>query len=145
MARGKRKGKKGVVIIVIFAVIAGISILSNIDFDSVIPRSVMSYDNAVEKLANRVDDVDWSARHVQAAGDVTVQKSNLEDSLPPITKYPMAVAGRGGVNVEIFVSTEKSGSGTDGWMVEAAQAFNRSRQKSSALVQSWCSIHSTYS
>ena len=25
---------------------------------------------------------------------------------------------------EIFASTEKSGSGTDGWMVEAAESFN---------------------
>ena len=124
--RDGRRGKQGVFIIVIFAVIAGIAIMSNIDFDSMMPRSVMSYDKAVEKLAKQVDDVDWTARHVQASGDVTVQKSSLEDSLPPITKYPMAVTGRGGVDVEIFVSTEKSGSGTDGWMVEAAEAFNAS-------------------
>ena len=124
--RGKRKGKTGVLIIVIFAVIVGISIISNVDFGSMIPRSVMSYDEAVEKLAKQVDDVDWSARYVQASGGVTVRKGSLEDSLPPIAKYPMAVTGRGGVVVEIFVSTEKSGSGTDGWMVEAAEAFNAS-------------------
>jgi Ca-activated chloride channel family protein len=125
MARGTRKGKKGVgVIIVIGLLIAGIGIFSGIDLDSVVSRSVMPYDKAVEKLAKQVDDVTWTAQYVQASGNVTVKKSSLEDSLPPIAKYPMAVAGRGGVDVEIFVSTEKSGSGTDGWMVEAAEAFN---------------------
>lgn len=126
MARRKRRGKTGLVIIVVLALIAGFGIVSGIDFDSVTPGSVMPYDKAVEKLAKRVDDVNWSARHVQASGGVTVQKSSLEDGLPPIAKYPMAVMGGGGVDVEIFVSTEKSGSGTDGWMVEAAKAFNAS-------------------
>jgi Ca-activated chloride channel family protein len=127
MARRKRRGKsKGVVAIVMFAVIVGIGILSSVDFDDFLPRGVMSYDKAVDSLANKVDEVNWSARHVRASGGVTVQKSSLEDSLPPIGKYPLAVMGRGGVDVEIFVSTEKSGSGTDGWMVEAAESFNAS-------------------
>lgn len=131
MARGKRKGNKGIFIIVLVLLIAGIGIFSGIDFDGMTSRGVMPYDKAVEKLAAQVDDVNWSARHVRASGGVTVQKKNLEDSLPPITKYPMAVTGRGGVNVEIFVSTEKSGSGTDGWMVEAAKAFNASGARTS--------------
>lgn len=133
MARRKRKGKKGIgLFLVIAAVIAGIVIFSGNDFDSIVPRSVMSYDKAVEKLAKQVDDVSWSAQHVQASGGVTVRKSSLEDSLPPIAKYPMVVAGRGAANVEIFVSTEKSGSGTDGWMVEAAEAFNASGAKTAS-------------
>ena len=133
MGRGNRKGKKGFgIVLVIAAVIAVFVIFSGNDFDSIVPRSVMSYDKAVEKLAKQVGDVNWSAQHVQASGGVTVQKSSLEDSLPPIAKYPMAVAGRGGVNVEIFVSTEKSGSGTDGWMVEAAEAFNASGAKTAS-------------
>ncbi len=133
MARGNRKGKKGIgLFLVIAAVIAGIVIFSGNDFDSIGQRSVMSYDKAVEKLAKQVDDVSWSAQHVQASGGVTVQKSSLEDSLPPIIKYPMAVTGRGGVNVEIFVSTEKSGSGTDGWMVEAAEAYNATGAKTAS-------------
>ena len=70
--------------------------------------------------------MNWTEQHVQASGAVTVSKSSLEDSLPPIAKYPLAVMGVGGIDVEIFVSTEKSGSGDDGWMVEAAEAFNAS-------------------
>ncbi|MBE9554685.1 MAG: hypothetical protein IMF05_14575, partial [Proteobacteria bacterium] len=46
MARGKRRGKKVSVVVVIFALIAGVAIISNIDFDSMMPRSVMSYDKA---------------------------------------------------------------------------------------------------
>lgn len=128
MARFRPKGKKNFVLIVIvgMALIAGFGLISGVDFDGVTSRSVMPYDKAVDRLAKKVDDVDWVAQHVQASGDVTVRKSSLEDGLPPIGKYPMAVTGRGGVEVEIFVSTEKSGSGDDGWMVEAANAFNAS-------------------
>jgi Ca-activated chloride channel family protein len=37
------------------------------------------------------------------------------------------VTGTGQVDVEIFTSTEKGGSGKDGWLVEVAENFNRER------------------
>ncbi len=46
-----------------------------------------------------------------------------------ISEYALTVdpaAGNGTVVAEVFASTEKSGSGTDGWMVEAAESFNAS-------------------
>lgn len=130
MARKPRKGmpRRGVIVGVL-AVVAGIVVVSNLDLDSVIPRSVMSFDDAAGKLDKLMRDVAWR-EEIATGGSVAVESSSLEDSLPPIKKYPLAVnPGSGAATAEIFVSTEKSGSGTDGWMVEAAKAFNQSGQR----------------
>lgn len=133
MARKQRKGipRRGVIIGAV-AVVAGIVVFSNLDLDGVIPRSVMSFDDASAKLDKLMRDVTWREDIATGGGNVPLETSSLEDSLPPIAKYPLVVnPGSGGATAEIFVSTEKSGSGTDGWMVEAANAFNRAGQRTS--------------
>ena len=63
--------------------------------------------------------------------DVAAEKApveinnNLADELPDIDKYPLGVAGEGDFNIEIFSSPEKASSGSDGWLIETAEAFNR--------------------
>ncbi len=52
-----------------------------------------------------------------------------EDELPSIDTYPLSVEGTGEINVEIFSSPEKAGTGTDGWLNEMAQDFNREAKK----------------
>jgi len=88
----------------------------------------LTYDEASSRLDKLVQDVNWSEELVQRKANVTLgQKADIKDSLPPIAQFPMAVAPPSLVNdvaVEIFVSTEKSGSGTDGWMVDVANDFN---------------------
>ena len=52
---------------------------------------------------------------------------DLSDTLPSIEEFALVVdvpLSADQVTAEIFTSTEKSGEGTDGWMVEAAQEFN---------------------
>ena len=48
-----------------------------------------------------------------------------EAELPDIKNYPLSVEGRGQINIEIFSSPEKAGSGTDGWLNDVAEKFNR--------------------
>ena len=63
---------------------------------------------------------------------VTARKSAISDTdilsdeqeLPDIKSYPLSVTGRGEINVEIFSSPEKAGTGTDGWLNEVAERFN---------------------
>jgi len=50
--------------------------------------------------------------------------SSPADELPDITNYPLSVTGRGTVDVEIVASTEKAGSGLDGWLNVIAERFN---------------------
>jgi Ca-activated chloride channel homolog len=88
----------------------------------------LSYDEAAGRLDDVVQDVDWSEELVQRKANVSLgQKADIKDSLPPIAQFPIAVDPRSGFNdvvVEIFVSTEKSGKGTDGWMADVARDFN---------------------
>jgi Ca-activated chloride channel homolog len=60
--------------------------------------------------------------------------TNLEDTLPDISTFPMVVdpvQDNMSVVAEVFTSTEKSGSGTDGWMVEVAKKFNEANKRTS--------------
>lgn len=51
------------------------------------------------------------------------------DELPNIeTAYPYTVKGDGQVDVEIFVSSEKAGTGKDGIINELAEQFNKQKQ-----------------
>ena len=74
-------------------------------------------------------DIQWrsepATRRAQVALDA---EANLTDTLPAINEYQMIVdpfVSDDDVAVEIFVTTVRSGKGTDGRMVEIAEAFNR--------------------
>jgi Ca-activated chloride channel family protein len=125
MAKRKRKGKPLVLLIFVAAVAIwiGYSFLEDSGIN-LAPR--MSYDTAAAKLEKTVGKISWSERFTTGGGTVVTPAKSLEESLPPINTFPLAVnpRGAGQTVVEIFVSTEKSGSGTDGWMVEAANEFN---------------------
>ncbi len=55
---------------------------------------------------------------------VDLENTSLADELPEIEKYPLTVEGNGQVNIEIFATSEKSGSNKDGWLNEMAEQFN---------------------
>ena len=62
-------------------------------------------------------------------GTVEFGENNLESELPDIEKYPVTVEGKGDINVEIFSSPEKAGSGNDGWLCDIAKEFNEQNNK----------------
>ena len=88
----------------------------------------LSYDEAASRLPRVLDDVDWSENFVQRRANIDlVQDADLKDTLPDIGQFSSVVLpplSGNDVVVEIFVSSEKSGKGTDGWMVETSRAFN---------------------
>lgn len=45
--------------------------------------------------------------------------------LPDIANYPLSVTGRGQVTLELMASTEKAGTGMDGWLNTVAESFNK--------------------
>lgn len=63
-----------------------------------------------------------TAEPVKASINMT--DSSLYDELPDIDKYPLAITGRGNIDIEIFTSGEKAGTNHDSWLIECANRFN---------------------
>jgi len=99
------------------------------------PSKVMTQaeaERAIEEFRKNitVNDVPVGQVELTASGPPPV-----EATLPDISTFPLVVDPsdkEGSVVAEIFASTEKSGSGTDGWMIEIAKQFNESGHKSAS-------------
>ena len=124
--------KKLFVFIVVLAVIGGAGALMYFQMQD---RSggVMSYEKAAARLAALKKKVQWSENLVQRRAQIQLAGAqDITQMLPDIERFPLMnqpQAAGNDVIVEIFASTEKSGSGTDGWMVEVAEAFNTANQR----------------
>jgi Ca-activated chloride channel family protein len=91
----------------------------------------MDQAEAEQKLQAMADDVGWLNDPVTRKANVPPPAKDLADTLPDIDEFPIVVSAQAGGNevvAEVFVSTEKSGQGTDGWMVDVAESFNASNQ-----------------
>ncbi len=78
--------------------------------------------NAVEKKVNP------SYRENQSRANIQLSRTNLAALLPDLADYPIKTGRRDSRNieaVEIFTSSEKAGTGRDGFYIEVAEAFNR--------------------
>ncbi len=113
--------------------IGTLSVITGCQGDSSSGVKRIDYDKAVPKLTHLVADIDWSQNLVTRKAQVSFDKApDLADTLPRIDKFTLAVTPSRFTNavvVEIFVSTEKSGSGTDGWLVKVANEFNRAQER----------------
>jgi Ca-activated chloride channel homolog len=86
----------------------------------------LTADEARERLADQLERVDPTDDFETRAAQVSLDTTELADTLPPIDEFPVVVQPSADVVAEVFTSTEKSGTGTDGWMVETAEQFNSS-------------------
>jgi Ca-activated chloride channel family protein len=87
---------------------------------------------AEARLAELSDDIRWEDAPVTRKAAVSPPDKSLADTLPDISEFELVVDERPSTDrvvAEIFASTEKSSTGDDGWMVEAANSFNRSNPK----------------
>jgi Ca-activated chloride channel homolog len=95
----------------------------------------MSYEAAERALAGLKAGINVAEVPVGQVQLTTTGATTIEATLPDIATFPMVVdplQDAASVVVEVFTSTEKSGSGTDGWMVEVAQQFNEANRKTSS-------------
>lgn len=100
----------GIAVIVFFLVYLGMGIIkpSNPDLESIIKGIDVK-----------------TVTHKKAPVEINV--TDLKDILPDISKYPPQVEKSTPSYIEIFSSTEKAGSGTDGWLTEVARDFNKAK------------------
>lgn len=109
----------GIAITVFILVFLGLTLTSNLGKS----KSEISEENAISQLNKILKDIRISeAEPIKAK--IELNESNVADELPDIDKYPLSVQGRGQINVEIFSTSEKAGSGNDGWINEIAKKFN---------------------
>lgn len=107
-------------LIVIFIVVFGVITLTN-NADK--PKTIVSKENALGKVEKMIKNINVSEGVLRKSA-VDLSPTDKADEIPEISKYPLNIKGNGEINVEIFSSPEKAGTGTDGWMNEVAQAFN---------------------
>lgn len=122
-----RKGKAVVVLsvitVIVFALVYfGISLTSNIGKT----QTQISSEDADKQLDKLYNNINVSTAE-QIKGQIDIDPVNIGDSLPDISKFPISVPNTTDFFVEIFSSTEKSGTGIDGWLNEVATDFNNSK------------------
>ena len=100
----------GLAVVVFLLVYAGIKLIGDDDHPDESLRSIIK-DIDVKTVAHKM-------------GKVEIEPPDLKENLPDITKYPPQVNSSTTSYIEIFSSTEKAGSGTDGWLTEVAKDFN---------------------
>ncbi|MFZ7120669.1 MAG: VWA domain-containing protein [Eubacteriaceae bacterium] len=109
----------GIAIVIFGVVYSGINLTKNFGKSS----GEVSAEKAEKQLDKIVKDI--SIHTVEPIkGQIADLSSNVKDSLPEISKYETQVDPDSKNYIEIFSSTEKAGSGTDGWLVDMAKAFN---------------------
>jgi Ca-activated chloride channel family protein len=84
--------------------------------------------DALAQLDELVNDIDWVDDPVTRTASIPPPSGgDLAETLPPLDEFPLTVEAPPGTDevIEVWSSTEKSGEGTDGWMREVAEEFNR--------------------
>ncbi|OKP98075.1 VWA domain-containing protein [Paenibacillus sp. P46E] len=118
------KGKKGIILAVIaacvFAIVYfGITLTANLGKSD----KEISAEDAGKKLNKLYSNINVTVADT-VKGQIDLDPAEIGDSLPDISKFPVSVVNTTDSFVEIFSSTEKSGTGNDGWLNEVATAFN---------------------
>lgn len=88
----------------------------------------MSQAEAAERLGTLVDDIGWVDDPINRTASIPPPSgADLADTLPDIDEHPFSAEAPASADevIEIWGSTEKSGQGTDGWMREVVEDFNR--------------------
>ncbi len=122
----KSSSKKNAITLVIIGIImlavigVAVAILNN----SGKSKSQITRETAIARMEKKLKNIDVKTAEPKKAA-VEIAPSDLADELPDIEKYPLSVEGRAELVLEIFSSTEKSSAGTDGWLNEVAEDFNR--------------------
>ncbi|MFN3255202.1 MAG: VWA domain-containing protein [Ilumatobacter sp.] len=82
--------------------------------------------DAADRLEELASDIDWVDNPITRSASIPPPSgADLANTLPPIDEFELIVDSPLPSAIEIWASTEKSGTGTDAWMTEVAEEFNR--------------------
>lgn len=86
----------------------------------------LTAENAENRMADLLSGVKVQQVNTKKAAISDEDVLSDQEELPDINKnYPLSITGQGQINIEIFSSPEKAGTGTDGWLNDVADDFNR--------------------
>ncbi|KRE92735.1 hypothetical protein ASG89_32990 [Paenibacillus sp. Soil766] len=111
-----------IVIIVFIGVYAGVSFTANLGKS----QNQVTAESAVKQL-NKLYEKISVVNGTPVKGQIDINPADVASSLPDISKFPITVNNTTDYFVEIFSSTEKSGSGVDGWLTDVANEFNKAQ------------------
>ncbi|WP_339279994.1 VWA domain-containing protein [Paenibacillus sp. FSL W8-1187] len=121
MRKGRFAFVSIVLILAVFALVYyGIQFTSNLGKTD----QQVSAEDAASKLAKLYGKLGVTTE-APVKGQIDLDPVDVAASLPDISKFPIAVEPTTDTFLEIFSSTEKSGSGVDGWLTEVGEAFNK--------------------
>lgn len=111
-----------IVMIVFIGVYAGVSFTANLGKST----NQVTAENATKQL-NKMYEKISVVNGTPVKGQIDINPADVASSLPEISKFPITVNNTTDYFVEIFSSTEKSGSGVDGWLTDVANEFNKAQ------------------
>ncbi|ASA21183.1 vWA domain-containing protein [Paenibacillus donghaensis] len=120
LRKGKALALLGVIALAVFALIYfGIRFTSNWGKSS----TQITAEDAAKQLDKLYRNINVTVAD-PVKGQIDLDPVDVAESLPDISKFAVSVPNASEHFVEIFSSTEKSGTGNDGWLNEVAAAFN---------------------
>ncbi|MEK4510478.1 vWA domain-containing protein [Paenibacillus sp. FSL K6-2524] len=121
-SKGKAFVVLGLIAVIVFALVYfGINLTSNFGKS----KTEITSEDASKQLDKLYRNISVTTAE-QIKGQIDLDPVAVGDSLPDISKFPISVTNTTDNFVEIFSSTEKSGTGNDGWLNEVATDFNAS-------------------
>lgn len=111
----------GILVIFVFAIVYfGVNLTSNLGKSKIQVTS----EDAGKQLSKLYSEIAVTTE-APVKGQIDLNPADVGESLPDISKFPITVDNTTDHYVEIFSSTEKSGTGVDGWLTEVATEFNK--------------------
>lgn len=116
---------KAITVLVMITIVVFVLVYLGITFTSDLgkTKTQVTSEDATKRLDKLYKNITVRTEEL-IKGQIDLDPAAAGDSLPDISKFPISVANTTDHFVEIFSSTEKSGTGNDGWLNEVATDFN---------------------
>jgi Ca-activated chloride channel family protein len=109
-----------IIVVLVFAIVyVGVNLTSDLGKT----KTQVTSEDAAKQLSKLYSDISVTTE-MPVKGQIDLNPADIAESLPDISKFPLTVDNTTDYYVEIFSSTEKSGTGVDGWLTEVATEFN---------------------
>ena len=113
----------GIIIVIVFVIVyLGVNLSTNWGKSD----KQMASEDAVKRLSKLYGNIDVTTE-APVKGQINLDPVDVAASLPDISKFPITADSTTTDYAEIFSSTEKSGTGDDGWLTDVAKDFNKAK------------------